>query len=133
LTGIARDRSGRGIADIRTVVRQPIRRPVAFVTVYRTSIRGVNASRREQLRVTAIARDVVDIDLGTAVRPDNPAVLRIDTGQCLAALVDLERFPWIEHRAGLQIGGVDRSRRVADVDGPDADIGSRISAVGSCR
>src|SRR5262249_8585258 len=82
--------------------------------------------RRKQLRIAAIAGHVVDVDLGTAIGTVDAAVLRVDAAQHAPALVHLERFPRIEHRAGGEERGVVGFRGIAHVDRTYAVVRSRI-------
>src|SRR4030095_4497495 len=66
--------------------------PVVFV--------GTEERRREQLRITAIAGHVIDID-----RRGTIAIRTIHRAEQVTTLVDLERLPRIQHRWGGEISG----------------------------
>ena len=55
---------------------------------------GSHLDAGQQLRRTAIAGDVVDIDFRTAA---DAAVLGITGGEDLPPVIDAERFPGVEH------------------------------------
>ena len=75
------------------------------------AIRLANGDRCQELRKTAIAREVVDVDLGTAA-----AVVTVVRCQELPPLVHFQRLPRIEHRCGGQIAGRRRIACVGDID-----------------
>src|SRR5437763_15160540 len=84
------------------VVRQAVRRPASFMAresgehdfrrrIYREE------GRRQQLWVATVTGNIVDVDRRRAI-----AVRAIYRAEQLATLVDLQRFPRIEHRSRLQ-------------------------------
>ena len=84
----------------------------------RASIGLADCHCRQQLRRAAIARDIIDVDLGTA-----PAVVAVVRSQQLAALVHLQRFPRVQHRGRRQVAGRRRLIRFGDVDHGRTQVG----------
>src|SRR5690242_2623985 len=80
----------------------------------RVSVRCLEHGGGKQLRVPAIARDVVNVEFRTGVAPNR--------AKQMTAFVDLERLMRVEHRLGRKVRSRDGSRWIGDVDGAYAEI-----------
>ena len=94
----------------------------------RSAVRaGADGDRRQQLWGPAVPGKIVDVDVGAAA-----AVRAFVRRQQLAALVDLQRLPGIEHRGGLQITRQVRIVRIGKIDHAGS-VGGRITRLRAQR